>query len=90
MSHNVKPNYDAYLIFEVNMNETAELKYLKKVGRKIREHRIKSGLTQEDVENFGVSWKHYQKIEGGHTNTTIKILYLLSKAFKCNPKDFLP
>lgn len=62
---------------------------LRKIGQKIREHREKAGLTQEDLENYGVSWKHYQRIEAGTSNTTIKVLYKLAKAFKCHPKDFL-
>ena len=62
---------------------------LKKVGNRIRACRIKAGLNQEEVENFGVSWKHYQKIEAGQTNTTVKILYKLAKAFKCHPREFL-
>lgn len=65
-------------------------KLLKLVGAQIREWRLKADLKQEDVENFGVSWKHYQKIEAGSTNTTIKILYKLAKAFGCHPKDLLP
>lgn len=63
---------------------------LKKVGSRIRACRLKAGLTQEDVEGFGVSWKHYQKIEAGQTNTTVKVLYKLAKAFKCHPREFLP
>ena len=63
---------------------------LRKVGLQIRAQRLKVELNQEDVENFGVSWKHYQKIESGKTNTTINILYKLAKAFKCSPKDFFP
>lgn len=62
---------------------------LKKVGSRIRACRIKAGLNQEEVENFGVSWKHYQKIEAGQTNTTVKVLYKLAKAFRCSPKEFL-
>jgi DNA-binding XRE family transcriptional regulator len=50
----------------------------------------KAGLKQEDVEDFGVSWKHYQKVEAGTTNTTIRILYKLAKAFRCRPGDLLP
>ena len=61
---------------------------LKKVGSRIRACRIKAGLNQEEVENFGVSWKHYQKIEAGQTNTTVKVLYKLAKAFKCHPREF--
>ncbi len=63
---------------------------LRKVGVRIRACRIKAGLKQEDVEDFGVSWKHFQRIEAGTTNATVKILYKLAKAFKCYPKDFLP
>lgn len=63
---------------------------LRKVGARIRDMRIKSGLKQEEVENFDVSWKHYQKIEAGITNTTVKVLYKLAKAFKCHPSDLLP
>ncbi len=63
---------------------------LRRVGMKIRQCRIKAGLKQEDVEDYGVSWKHYQKIEAGSTNATIKILLKLAKAFKCHPGDFFP
>ena len=63
-------------------------KILEKVGRAIRKKRLEAGLRQEDVESFGVSWKHYQKIESGQTNTTIFVLYKLAKAFRCKPKDF--
>ncbi|MFA4971707.1 MAG: helix-turn-helix transcriptional regulator [bacterium] len=63
---------------------------LKRVGLQVRACRVKAGLKQEDVEDFGVSWKHYQKVEAGTTNTTIRILYKLAKAFKCRPGDFLP
>lgn len=68
----------------------AENKYLKKVGLMIREKRLAAGLRQDDVEYHNISWKHYQKIESGKTNTTIKMLYRLAKAFKCSVKDLLP
>jgi len=71
-------------------SQKEENSYLKKVGDKIRELRIKAGLTQEEIEEFHISWKHYQKIETGKTNTTLRLIYRLSKAFKCNPKDLLP
>ena len=63
---------------------------LRQVGQTIREQRLKATLRQEDVEDYGVSWKHYQKIEAGLTNTTVKILYKLAKAFNCKAKDLLP
>ena len=71
-------------------SKTKPDKILKQVGLTIRACRLKAGLKQEDVENYGLSWKHYQKIEAGSTNTTIKVLYKLAKAFKCEVKDLLP
>ncbi len=53
-------------------------------------NRLKAGLKQEDLEEYGISWKHYQRIESGATNTTIKVLYKLAKAFKCRPGDLIP
>lgn len=63
---------------------------LVKVGKKIQEMRLKADLRQEDLEDFGISWKHYQRIEAGTTNTTVQFLYKIAKAFKCQPKDLLP
>ncbi len=65
-------------------------KVLTKVGRNIRAQRLQAGLTQEDLDDHGVSVKHYQKIESGTTNTTIKMLYKIAKAFKCKASDLLP
>lgn len=65
-------------------------KLLQQVGERVRKARISAGLNQEDLEDHGISWKHYQRIETGITNTSIRVLYKLAKAFKCHPKDFLP
>lgn len=67
-----------------------ESRQLAKVGAHIRSLRQKAGLRQEDIEDYGVSWKHYQKIEAGTTNATIRILYKLARAFKCKAGDLLP
>lgn len=63
---------------------------LVKVGQRIQEMRLEAGLRQEDLEDYGISWKHYQRIEAGTTNTTIRFLYKIAKAFKCNVCDLLP
>lgn len=68
----------------------SEANLLRNVGKKIQSYRLKAGLRQEDLEDFGVSWKHYQKIESGQTNTTIRMLYKIAKALKCHPRDLLP
>ncbi|PIR24689.1 MAG: transcriptional regulator [Deltaproteobacteria bacterium CG11_big_fil_rev_8_21_14_0_20_42_23] len=63
---------------------------LVKVGKKIQEMRIEADLRQEDLEEYGISWKHCQRIEAGTTNTTVQFLYKIAKAFKCHPSDLLP
>jgi len=63
---------------------------LVKVGKNIQEMRIRADLRQEDLEDYGISWKHYQRIEAGTTNTTVQFLYKIAKAFKCHPRDLLP
>lgn len=69
---------------------SADAALLRRVGQHIRSLRESAKLKQEDVEGFGVSWKHYQKIESGATNTTIKVLYKLAHAFGCHPRELLP
>lgn len=62
--------------------------FIRKLGQKIQEIRKRTGLTQGDLENFGVSLKHLQKIEAGKTNTTVRMLYRLSTAFQCSIEEF--
>jgi transcriptional regulator with XRE-family HTH domain len=57
--------------------------YLKKIGRNIREARLRAGLTQIDVyEKTGVTYRHYQNIEAGKINLTVATLCRLAKVFK--------
>lgn len=67
-----------------------DARLLRQVGQRIRQLREQVGLRQESLETFGVSWKHYQKIESGTTNTTILVLHKIAKAFGCRPRDLLP
>lgn len=70
---------------------TAEDKYLKDLGLKIRSIRIKQKLRQEDVEELsGVDYKYYQKIEAGTQNPSIRVLYKLAKALELKVRDLLP
>ncbi len=65
-----------------------EDRFIKKVGNNIKKQREIIGLTQEDVDSHGVSYKHLQKIEAGRTNTTLRMLYRLAKALDCKVRDF--
>ncbi|MFH1728020.1 MAG: helix-turn-helix transcriptional regulator [Pseudomonadota bacterium] len=66
-----------------------EDKFPIQAGKNIKKLRLKAGLTQEDMEDYGISYKHYQKIETGKTNTTLRVLFKLANAFKCKYKDLL-
>lgn len=55
----------------------------KRLGKRIQELRKKRGLRQEDMEDFGIPYKYYQRIEspGSHpVNITLKTLLKIAKA----------
>lgn len=55
---------------------------LKAVGRKVRELRVKAGLTEEDMMSHGFERRYYQRIEAGQVNISIKSINKLAKMFK--------
>jgi len=56
--------------------------YLKRVGKNIRDARLKANLTQLDVvEKIGVEYRYYQRMEAGRINMTLMSLYRLAKLF---------
>jgi len=60
-----------------------------KLGKKLRENRIRLGLTQEELaELANIDYKYLQKIEGKNP-PAIKIdtIARLSKALKISPKE---
>jgi len=62
-----------------------------KLGKKLRENRIRLGLTQEELaELANIDYKYLQKIEGKNP-PAIKIdtIARLSKALKISPKELL-
>jgi transcriptional regulator with XRE-family HTH domain len=52
------------------------------VGRKVRELRLKNGLTQEDMRDHGFSYRHYQRIEAGEKDLRMSTLNRLANTFK--------
>lgn len=53
---------------------------LKWIGEELRRLRLKCGLTQFDMEERGVSYKYYQRIEAGRANVTIRTLVRVMRA----------
>lgn len=63
----------------------------KTVGQKIKEARLKSALTQEQLGNLiGTSKQNISSIESGKENLTIETLDKISGALKRKPRDFMP
>lgn len=54
---------------------------LVELGQRIREIRIAARMTQEKTaQAAGVTFKHYQTIEGGKTNATVTTLAAIARA----------
>lgn len=58
--------------------------------RAIRARRISLGLTQEELSNdIGVTPRHYQKIEAGRSNPTLRTLCAIADALKISVSELL-
>lgn len=69
--------------------DTHTVKYLKKLGLRLRQIRNQKGWTLEQTEEHGwPSWRHLQKIEAGK-NVTVATLYKLSVVYKMSLKEIL-
>ena len=69
------------------MTSRQQEKLFKKFGQRCKKIRLKKGLTQEDMYNYGFSTRFYQRIEAGkpiHLRTVFK----LAKAFKVPLAEF--
>jgi DNA-binding Xre family transcriptional regulator len=64
--------------------------FCSKLRSKINRLRTERGLTQEDMQEFELSLRQFQRIEKGETkNITLSNLFKLSKAFKVSVSDLL-
>ena len=59
----------------------------KQLGLRLKELRLAKGLKQEDLENYGFSYRHYGKLERGAVNPTLETLVRLSEIFETNLSD---
>jgi transcriptional regulator with XRE-family HTH domain len=66
--------------------------FLKEIGEKVRELRLKAGLTQMELA-FKCNDKDYSQInrlELGKVNFSVSYLSLISQALEVTPKELLP
>lgn len=61
-----------------------------RIKKRIYQARIKKGLTQESMTEFGLNWRQYQRIECGVTkNITLANLFKISKALGVKLSDLV-
>ena len=76
--------------FLVGAKVSANKKFYRRLGLRLRELRGISTLTLEETESRGVkSWKHLQRIEAGEANITMQTLLLLSNLYSTHPSEVL-
>lgn len=62
-----------------------------KIGKKLKEARLKIGLKQLDVaKNADISGNYYARIERDEENPTIETLERILKVLKVKSSDILP
>ena len=57
------------------------------IGKRLKELRKLRGLNQEDMENFGLNYRYYQKIETGRANVTLATLEKIARALNADPAE---
>jgi len=65
--------------------DTSELK--KQLGNRLRELRSAKGMRQEDLEEYGFSYRYYGKMERGLVNPTLETLARLCEIFEITLAD---
>ena len=77
-------------ISEHSVHYNAFNRYSAKLRRRIIQLRSERNLTQEDMQQFELSLRQYQRIEKGETkNITLANLYKIAKAFNVSLSDLL-
>jgi transcriptional regulator with XRE-family HTH domain len=59
------------------------------MGKRVRQLRLRRGMTQEDMTEHGFTIRHYQRIEVGRSITVVTI-WKLAQALGVPPRSILP
>ena len=60
---------------------------LQALGNRLRHLRKTRKLRQLDMEDFGLNYKYYQRLESGQVNPTLLTLHKLASAFEVSVYD---
>lgn len=70
---------------------TADKRLRKELSVTVRKLREGQGLTLEEAAHRAqMHWRHWQKVEAGTVNATLRTLARLSTALGVSPRDLLP
>lgn len=68
----------------------SKVEILKEFGEKVKNHREKKGLVQMDLAiSLNTTPSYISRLENGHTEPGITVLYTLAEALECEPSDLL-
>lgn len=68
-----------------------ENEFFIKLGKRIKQLRKEKGLRQEDMEDHGIAYKYYQRIEAPGSkpaNITMRTLLKIANALEVEPREF--
>jgi transcriptional regulator with XRE-family HTH domain len=68
-------------------NEHFPEETLQDLGNRLRCLRKARKLRQLDMEDFGLSYKYYQRLESGHVNPTLLTLHKVASALNVSVYD---
>ena len=60
-----------------------------RIAKNVKKVREKKAITQEEMVDYGFSYRHYQRIESGKHSFNLYTLYRLSEAFDVDVREFL-
>lgn len=67
-----------------------ERRIRKRIAVNVRRHRERADLTLEEAAHRAeMHWRHWQKVEAGEVNTTLRTLARLADALGLDPADLL-
>jgi transcriptional regulator with XRE-family HTH domain len=69
-------------------NDISPEHVLQDFGNRLRDFRKARKLRQFDMEDLGLSYKYYQRLESGQVNPTLLTLHKLALALNISVHDF--
>lgn len=81
--------HHVYMGTKKKKKSVEEILLAKSIAAKLKELRKEHSLTQEDMEEYGIHVRQYQRLESGKQTPTIPTLIELAKIFNVKVIDFL-